>query len=167
MARAATADANQGFHEADSSTVLQRALAHCRRGEWERGLAYLSTLTDGNGGGPEMPGLYYSYLGYAVALCQRQIREGVRLCEHAVKVEFYQPENYLNLARVYLLADQRRKAAQVLARGLAIDPEHKGLRNLAKHMGRRRRPVIPFLSRGSFLNRILGRLRHDLSRGSR
>jgi hypothetical protein len=43
-----------------------------------------------------------------------------------------------------------------------MDRGHKGLRALLQHMGARRKPVIPFLSRNHLVNRFLGRIRHDL-----
>jgi len=141
--------------------VLERGLALCRRGEWDLGLTDLGKLAENDTQG-DLPSIFYSYLGYGIALRQRRIREGLRLCEHAVKLEFYHPENYLNLARTYLLADNRRKAYESVTKGLQMDRGHKGLRQLLKRMGARRKPVIPFLSRDNPVNRILGRIRHDL-----
>ncbi len=114
-------------------------------------------------GPPSFPGLFYSYLGFGIARFDRRVREGVALCEHAVKREFYQPENYVNLARTYLLADDRRRASETVLAGLKIDPDDRGLGDLLEELGIRRRPVIPFLSRRNPLNHLLGRLRHVLS----
>ena len=141
--------------------VLERGLALCRRGEWDLGLADLGKLAENDTQG-DLPSTFYSYLGYGIALRQRRIREGLRLCRHAVKLEFYNPENYFNLARTCLLAENRRKAYEAVTQGLQMDRSHKGLRQLLKRMGARRKPVLPFLSRDNPLNRILGRIRHDL-----
>jgi tetratricopeptide (TPR) repeat protein len=141
--------------------VLERGLALCRRGEWDFGLTDLGKLAENDTQG-DLPSIFYSYLGYGIALRQKRIREGLRLCKHAVKLEFYQPENYLNLARTYLLAENRRKAYEAVSKGLQMDRGHKGLRALLQHMGARRKPVIPFLSRNHLVNRFLGRIRHDL-----
>jgi len=133
------------------------AVELCRRGQWDRGIDQLSRLAES---GAALGGLGYSYLGYGVALSRRQIAEGRRLCRHAVKVEFYQPETYLNLARTELLAGDRRAASDALERGLALDPDDRELVALGRKMGRRRPPVLGFLSRDNPLNRLLGRLRH-------
>jgi Flp pilus assembly protein TadD len=133
------------------------AVELCRRGQWDRGIDQLSRLAES---GAALGGLGYSYLGYGVALSRRQIIEGRRLCRHAVKVEFYQPEAFLNLARTELLAGDRRAASDALDRGLALDPDHRELVALGRKMGRRRPPVLSFLSRDNPLNQILGRLRH-------
>lgn len=111
----------------------------------------------------EGPSLMYSYLGYGIARYKGRPRDGVALCEHAVKIEFFQPDNQFNLARTYLLVGNREKAVAALRRGLKLDPDHGGLRALATQMGQRRRPVLRFLSRDHALNRFLGRLRHQIS----
>lgn len=141
--------------------TARRGIELCRRGDWPGGLELLAQVADEKDAGAELPGRFYSYLGYGIARYQRRIREGVALCEHAVKREFYQPENYLNLARTYLLANQRRKAIDAVIAGRQVDRRHRGLARLHRELGIRRRAVIPFLSRDHLLNRLLGRVRHD------
>jgi len=137
------------------------AVELCRRGQWDRGVDLLARLAEQ---GAALGGLGYSYLGYGVALTRRQVADGRRLCRHAVRVEFYQPEAFLNLARTELLAGDRRAAVAALDRGLALDPDHRELLALDRKIGRRRAPVLGFLSRNHLLNQILGRIRHA-SRG--
>lgn len=143
--------------------LVEEGIALCRKGRWNEGSVLLARALEGREGSTDYPGLAYSYLGVALAKLERRRRDGLKLCEHAVRLQFYEPENHLNLARVYLLMDNRRGAVDALARGLRVDPSHAGLRALRKEIGVRRRPVIPFLSRDNFLNRLLGRIRHDLS----
>jgi hypothetical protein len=145
----------------DPKAVAARGVALCREGDWDRGLQLLSGAAERRTEGGELPGLVYGYLGYGVARYQRRIRDGLKLCEHAVKIQYYEPENHLHLARTRLLAGDRRAAVSSLARGLKLDPAHRGLRELREEIGVRRRPVIPFLSRDNFLNILLGRLRHS------
>ena len=107
-----------------------------------------------------LPALVYSYLGYGIALRQQRISEGLKLCQHAVKMEFYQAENYLNLARTHLLAGHRRPAVRAVADGLKVEPDNGQLLELQHELGLRKRPVLSFLSRSNPLNSLLGRLRH-------
>lgn len=107
-----------------------------------------------------MPGLFYSYLGYGIALRDQRIQEGLKLCRHSVKVEFYQAENYVNLARTCLLARDRRGAIKAVREGLKIDRNHPGLLALHEDLGIRSLPVLTFLSRSNPLNVLLGRIRH-------
>ena len=135
----------------------------CRQGQWERGLDLLARAAESDDRSTEGPSLMYSYLGYGIARYKGRPRDGVALCEHAVKLEFFQPDNQFNLARTYMLVGNREKAVAALRRGLKLDPDHGGLRTLALQMGQRRPPVLRFLSRDHPLNKMLGRLRHSIS----
>lgn len=145
--------------------TLQRGLDLCRVGEWDRGLAILGYLAQ-SADRSSLPGLFYSYLGYGIARCEGRVEEGVKLCQHAIKIEFYQPENYVNLARAHILDKDRRGAVRAIEKGLKIDPHHADLLALRRDVGFRRLPVLAFLSRDHFLNRALGRLRHKIVRPS-
>jgi hypothetical protein len=138
---------------------MEQGIALCRAGEWERGV---TTLTHYGEQGGRLSSLGYSFLGYGIAHLHRKVPEGLRLCRHAVKLEFFQPDNLLNLARTELLAGNRRAAVDSLQRGLALDPQHAALRELEKRMGSRRSPVLGFLARDNPLNVLLGRLRHSI-----
>ncbi|MCP4658966.1 MAG: hypothetical protein GY856_26435, partial [bacterium] len=141
------------------SYMLEKGLELCRKGEWDVGLDYLEKLANREKQS-DLPSLFFSYMGYGIAHRQRRIKEGLRLCKHAVKMEFFQPDNYLNLARTYLLAKNRRAAFRTLHKGLEIDADHPELVELHESLGARRPPVLPFFSRGNPLNRLLGSIRH-------
>lgn len=145
---------------AELLNTLRRGIDCCRRGDWNEGLRHLGQIAERGDTG--LPGIYYSYLGYGIALREKRVREGLQLCRHSVKVEFYQADNYHNLARTYLLARQRSAAVRTVMDGLKIDPHHLGLLVVQKELGIRGRPVLPFLDRGHVLNQLLGRLRHAI-----
>jgi uncharacterized protein HemY len=146
---------------------MRDAIERCRRGAWKEGLPALARIAEEEERQDPLPALVYSYLGYGIALRQQRVQEGLRLCQHAVKLEFYQAESYLNLARTQLLARQRRAAVRTLGAGLRVDPEHPQLVALQHEIGLRRRPVLPFLQRGNRLNQLLGRIRHAFRQRSR
>ena len=87
-----------------------RGVEACKKGQWKEGLAVLGKIAEADRQGAELHGQFYSYLGYGIARYERRVKEGLALCQHSIKVQFYEPENYVNLARVYLLARNRRKA---------------------------------------------------------
>ncbi len=146
------------------AAVFERGLERCRNSEWKDGLVDLAWLAE-HGSRGEVPSLCYSYLGYGLAHQGGQIKKGLRLCRHAIKLEFFQPENYVNLARTALLSDRyRHQAAVAVLDGLEIDPDHPELLELQRQLGARRPPVLRFLFRRNLLNRILGWIRHQLRR---
>src|SRR4029077_9475271 len=147
------------------AAALKLGIECCRRGDWNEGLHHLGKVTEKGETAEGLPGLFYSYLGFGIALRDRRIREGLKLCKHSIDVEFYQAENYLNLARTYLLARDRKGAVETIRAGLKIDRNTPQLLVLIKELGVRGRPVLPFLDRSHPLNRLLGRIRHALRGG--
>ncbi len=143
--------------------AAQRGIDLCRAGNWKAGMEILGKIAEADRQGTDLSGLFYSYLGYGIARYERRGKEGLALCQHAIKVQFYEPENYVLLARVYLLRERRGKAVDALQRALKLNNRHPDALKLAKEIGYRRRPVIPFISRNNPINRALGRMRHSLS----
>ena len=101
-----------------------------------------------------------SYYGLCLGLTGGRLDEAILRCREAVNTNGSQPEVYLNLGRVLLLAGRRRDAHQTLQWGLRLAPRHGEILRELRHMGVRKRPVLPFLSRRSPVNIFLGRHRH-------
>ena len=147
--------------------AAQRGIDLCRAGKWKAGMDILGTIAEADRQGTELPGLFYSYLGYGIARHEKRGKEGLALCQHAIKVQFYEPENYVLLARVYLLRNRRGKAIDALQKALKLNARPPEAIRLAREIGFRRQPVIPFLSRSNPLNIAFGKLRHALTQGKR
>lgn len=145
----------------DSSEVLRSGIRACRENRWREGLDLLTRLAQEREAEGGLPGVFYSFLGQAIARCEGRKREGLELCRHAVSIEPFRPENHLNHAEVLLMVGNRRGAIRALREGLSLDPEHRGLCELQKRMGVRRRPPIAFLPRTNPLNVWLGKHRHE------
>ncbi len=101
---------------------------------------------------------YLSYFGLCVAFQPNRRDDAVRLCREALAREFYNPDLCWNLARVLLVAGKRREAHAVLRQGLDLSPGHPGILREIQRMGRRRPPVLQFLSRSNPINVLLGKL---------
>ena len=142
-----------------SDVLCSRGSSAAAEGIGTTGLAFLGRIAEAERS-TALPGLFYSYLGYGIALRQRRVQEGLKLCQHSIKVEFYEPENYVNLARTYLLAGDRPGAVRAVREGLKVIRQHPELLALYRELGIRAQPVLPFLSRSNPLNQLLGRLRH-------
>jgi len=140
--------------------AMRDAIERCRRGGWREGLPALAHIAEQETRPGALPALVYSYLGYGIALRQQRFSDGLKLCQHAVKMEFYQAENYLNLARTQVLAGHRRGAVRAVADGLKVEPDNRELLEVQHELGLRRRPVLSFLSRSNPINSLLGRIRH-------
>jgi tetratricopeptide (TPR) repeat protein len=98
--------------------------------------------------------------GLCLAYVERDFEQARTLCESAAKQEFFNPDLYWNLARVYLLFGRRAEALRYLRRGLMIDPGHTRIHDELERLGRRGRPMLPFLPRRPPLNRALGSARN-------
>ena len=101
---------------------------------------------------------FRSSYALALALVRGQFLGAVELARAAVRQEFYNPDLYLNLARIYLAFDCKAEAVRYLRRGLMVDPENERLRRKLDDLGVRRKPALPFLPRGHIVNRLLGRI---------
>ncbi len=99
---------------------------------------------------------YMSYYGMCAALRWGEMGLGLDLCTRAVKKEFYQPEYYINLARVYFKAGNKKGAIIVLKKGLGFDPENEIIHEELERLGARNKAVIPILGRSNPINKFLG-----------
>ncbi len=138
--------------------VVRRGVECCRQDDWDGGLYFLGRVAEADRS-KALPGLFYSYLGYGIARCQRRVQEGLKLCRHSIKVQFYEPDNYVNLAKTCLLGNERTEAVRAILDGLKVDPHNLELLALHRELGIRRFPVLRFLARSNPLNLLLGRLR--------
>jgi len=103
---------------------------------------------------------YLSFLGVSVARAQRKWTAAVELCETALSSKRREPQFYLNLAEVYVSAGRLNDAVAVLDKGLIYFRVDARIKRARANLGKRCPPLLPFLERGHFLNRSLGKLRH-------
>jgi predicted Zn-dependent protease len=106
-----------------------------------------------------------SWYGLTLILVDHNNNLGIRYCEEAVRASGGDsPESWLNLARACRALGYRERAVRALERGLALEEGHAQLRAELESLGERRQPVLGFLSRSHPVNRLLGQLRHKMSR---
>jgi tetratricopeptide (TPR) repeat protein len=101
-----------------------------------------------------------SFFGLAIAVMQKKFKPAIDLCRRAIDLEFYNGDHYANLARVYSVAGNRKKAIETAENGLKLVPEHEYLLAVRKSFGVRARPALPFLDRAHPINVSLGQARH-------
>jgi tetratricopeptide (TPR) repeat protein len=95
---------------------------------------------------------------YAVCLAvQQKHDEALNLCQSAISEEPCISGHYLQLGRIYLLADQRKEAVRSFREGMLYRRDQRIINELER-LGVRRRPVFDDLPRTHLLNRIVGRI---------
>ena len=107
-----------------------------------------------------------SYYGLCLGLVERRFEESLDLCQSALKQEFYNPDLYLNVARVHLCFGFKAEGIRYLRRGKLIDPGNQDIQQELLRVGCRRRQVLAFLPRRHLLNRWLGRLTNWIGNGA-
>lgn len=130
------------------------------------GQAALELIGEGLQMYPSEPFLL-SYYGCLLAVVGQRPSEGIKACGEAIKrleesvpfgSEFFHPTLYLNLGRAHLAGGDRAGAIAAFKRGLKTDPENSDILWEMRKLGRRRKPPLPFLKRGSLLNKYIGLL---------
>ena len=102
-----------------------------------------------------------SLYGLALAAHTRVIEPSIALCQEAVKKEPKNPEHFLRLGTVYLVAGRKKEAIRIFRLGLRVGGNPTIVRWL-QVLGDRKKPLIPFLSRANPLNKYLGKIRMSL-----
>jgi tetratricopeptide (TPR) repeat protein len=144
-------------------TPLEDAIALARSEEFLRALTLFLDVYGTDDAPPirtpkDATGL--SYFGLSIAVMQKKFKPAIDLCKRAIELEFYNGDHYANLARVYVIAGNRKKAIETLEQGLKLVPEHEYLLQVRTNMGVRSKPAVPFLDRSHPINVTLGQSRH-------
>lgn len=142
---------------------IQLGILYVKEGNYREGFRLLKdAMGKLHGKDPqEIPPALLSYYGLCLAHHQ-DIKEGLEHCRAALKREFFHPDLYLNLGKVYLKANQKASAVHIFYKGLKLDDSHKGILGELKRLGIRMNPIFRFLPRGHFLNRILGQIHYRI-----
>lgn len=106
-------------------------------------------------GSPQM----LSLMGYCIVSDTGQIKQGIAMCVRAITNDPFNCDHYLNLGRIYILGNDRRRAIQSFKRGLQISKDPRIINEL-RQLGIRRAPAISSLPREHYLNVITGKILH-------
>jgi tetratricopeptide (TPR) repeat protein len=145
--------------KAASREMFERGRALVESGDADAALSLLKSAYDGDSNDAKVR----SWYGLCVGLTQRDFDSAVALCQSAAKQEFFNPDLYLNLARLYLGFGFKAEGVRYLRRGLMIDPAHNAILQALRDLGDRSPPVLRFLPRRHPINRWLGAVRHTVS----
>ena len=103
---------------------------------------------------------YLSYYGVCRAKAHCRIDEGLHACTRAARGRNQDPEMFLNLGRVLLMARRKSQAFQAFADGLRIDPMHPVLNDESVRLESR----LPRKARMPQRPGIISRMRSAFSR---
>jgi predicted Zn-dependent protease len=141
-------------------SLFQKAMELLGRGQGKDAAALLRKIISSGSRDPK----HLSFAGLAVATEEGDVKTGLSWCERALELAFYDPQMYINLARLHEQTGWKTQAAQVLRRGLRIDPGNKKLLAEIDRVSPRTPNAIPALPRNHPLNRYLGKLRSGSSK---
>ena len=105
-----------------------------------------------------------SWFGLYVAKLHGQNTEALELCHKALELSPSNAEVRTNLGRVQRLSGDNAAAHRTFLGAYRQDPRNPGPATELARMGVRRRPVLTFLSREHWCNRILGLARYRVQR---
>lgn len=141
--------------------LFHRGMVLFRQGRLNEAGAVFGHLVEQGSSDP----LHLSYHGLLMATVEGKPRQGLKVCERAVNLGGYEPQVFLNLARVHELLGEREKAAEVVRAGIR---RNRGDRRLLKVIERLspRKPPLRSLHRDHPLNKHLGILISRCSKGA-
>ena len=134
---------------------LRRGCALLAESDAEGAMRFLRPAYEDNPGDAQVR----SHYGLALGLARGRYHEARELCQSAVKQEFFNPDLYLNIARLNLAYGFKSEALRYLRRARMIDPATLEAQAFFSQLGRRSPPVLRFLPRRHLLNRWLGSVR--------
>ena len=111
--------------------------------------------------------LYSSFYGLTLAVVEKDVDTGLKLCKAALNNDIVNPEVYWILGQVYLLTGQRTKAFRTLKNGLFIHNDCAYLKTALRKLGVRKKRVFSFLTRNHSLNILAGKLRARAATGEK
>jgi len=142
----------------DQSSLFRKAMELLRVGQGKNAAALFRRIVDSGNRDPK----HLSFGGLVVATEEGDVKTGLAWCERALELAFYDPQMYINLARLHEQTGWKTQAAQVLRKGLRIDPGNKKLLVEINRVNPRTPSVIRALPRNHPVNRYLGKLRSEL-----
>jgi len=148
---------------ASTNQLIDEAIEAVREDDYLRALTIFVDVYGGED--PPLPtntkaAAALSYFALCLALVQKKFKPAVDLAKRAVEMQFYNPEHWVNLTRIYAAAGQRRKAVETAETGLKQHRDYEPLIRARRALGVRARPAVPFLDRAHPINVSLGQSRH-------
>ncbi|NIM63599.1 MAG: tetratricopeptide repeat protein [Acidobacteria bacterium] len=135
----------------DLDRMYRQGLGMCRKGMVNEAATIFRKIIASGSQEPQ----HLSYHGLLSATVNGQKREGLRLCERAMRFDPSSPDVALNLARLYELNGRNLKAVETLRRGLRASPGHPRMLKQINRLSPRKRPPLSMVHRNNPINKQL------------
>ena len=147
------------MHWKDQKNLFRKAMALLRGGRGKDSAAAFRKIITSGSRDPK----HLSFGGLIVATEEGDVKTGLAWCERALELAFYDPQMYINLARLHEQTGWKTQAAQVLRKGLRINPGNKRLLAEINRVNPRTPNAIRGLPRNHPVKRYLGKLKSELA----
>jgi len=145
--------------------VLSRGVESASRGDYAAALTLLAAVYQAVPAEQYPQGL--SSYGLCLSRVEHKNKLGAELCEKAIKLQMYDARHWANLVRLYIGVKNRKKAVDVLERGMKKLPYDDVLLGVRAEIGYRKAPYFRFLSRRNPLNRMYSRTAASVKRNTK
>ncbi len=136
--------------------ILNRGIEAAARGEYAVALPLLTAVYRVVPADKYPQGL--SSYGLCLSKIEHKNKAGAELCEKAILLQPYDGLHWANLVRLYIGVKNRKKAVQVLEKGLKKLRNDETLIKVRTQIGYRKAPYFRFLRRQHPLNKAYSRM---------
>ncbi len=140
----------------EAAELFNQGMESMKSGDTRGALEHLE-----NAVGMERNPLYCSTLAICLAKEKRDFKKAISLCNEAIKKDPRNSLHFLNLGRIYIMADQKKNALRIFSMGLRLG-ENKEIIAEMRKFDRRRPPFFSFLPRENPLNKFFGKITYKM-----
>lgn len=135
--------------------ILTRGVEAATRGQYALALPLLAAVYQVVPADKYPQGL--SSYGLSLSKIEHKNKVGAELCEKAIGLQPYEGLHWANLVRLYIGVKNRKKAVEVLEKGLKKLRNDEALIRVRTEIGYRKAPYFRFLRRQHPLNKLYSR----------
>jgi len=142
--------------------ILSRGIEAAMRGDYALALPMLAAVYQAVPAEKYPQGL--SSYGLCLSKIEHKNKVGAELCEKAILVQPYDGRHWASLVRLYMGVKNRKKAVEVLEKGLKKLRSDDTLIKVRNEIGYRKAPYFHFVRRQHPLNKLYSRMSTTVER---
>jgi hypothetical protein len=140
----------------DVGQMMTLALSATDRGEYEPALRLLATIYRVVPADKMPQGL--SAYGLCLARIEKKNKIGAEFAQKAIDLQPYEGIHWANQVRIYIAGNNRKKAVEILERGMKKMRNDVALIKVRNEIGYRKTPYFKFMRRTHPLNKMYSRM---------